>query len=138
RPGGPASRISRRRRRRRRAGAPTALGVGGGMLLFGGGLFGTWSAEQLHRWSVTYATDDANAPALPAGIKDRDAYNQAAIMARPTWQSQAWQWGLTIFTGLVGLFVPWRPVKLLLYGTALGSGLHAGYQLINGYIMLPQ
>jgi hypothetical protein len=107
------------------------------LLLFGGGLFGTWSAEQLHRWSVTYAADDANAPALPAGIRDRDAYNQAAIMARPTWQSQAWQWGLTIFTGLVGLFVPWRPVKLLLYGTALGSGLHAGYQLLNGYIMLP-
>lgn len=139
----PAPHHPRRRSRKRRARAPTSLGVGGGIALSVGALFGFWTADQLHRMSVTYATTDANAPGpgkattLPAGVNSLAQYNNAAVLARPTWQSQAWQWGTAIFAGMLGLFVPWRMLKLFLYGTSLGTGLHATYQLVNGYIMMP-
>lgn len=135
----PAPHHTRRRRgRRRRARAPTSLGVGGGAVLSVGALFGMWTADQLHRMSVTYAAGDTNAPKqLPAGVPDLATYNDVAIAARPTWQSQAWQWGTALFAGVLGLFVPWRMLKLFLYGTSLGAGLHATYQLVTGYIVLP-
>jgi len=124
------------RRRARQPNGRTKLGVGGGLVLATGGLFGFWTADQLHRMSVTYKTTDTNQPTLPAGLTLAQ-YNDAAVAARPTWQSQAWQWGTVLFTGVLGLFVPWRWAKLFLYGTSIGAGLHATYQLVTGYIILP-
>jgi hypothetical protein len=149
----------RHRRRRARAGshhrrrriygrAPTALGWGGGLSLLGGAFVGIWAANTIHRWSATYSATQAPAPALgaganpvagslPAGVPDLATYNDLAIVARPTWKSQAWQWGFSLATFVLGMAMPWRFPKLIAYGASLGSALHAGYQLVNGWIILP-
>lgn len=125
------------RRRRRRGRAPTALGFSGGLALLGGTYLGMYAANTLHRWSVTYAAGATNAPALPAGVSDLQGYNNLAVLARPTWQSQLWQWGFAVAAGFVGLAMPWRIGRLLAFGTSLGAAAHAGFQLITGYIILP-
>jgi hypothetical protein len=118
------------------------------MTLLGGAFVGLFAADMLHRWSVSYSAAQAPAPALgaganpvagslPAGVPDLATYNNLAIQARPTWRSQAWQWGFSLLTFGLGMVMPWRFAKLLSYGASIGSALHAGYQLINGWIILP-
>ena len=126
-----------RRHRRRRGRAPTALGFSGGVALLGGGYVGLFLARSIHAWAVTYAAGATNAPALPAGVPDQTTYNQLAILARPNWQSQVAQWSFSLGTFLLGMVMPWRIGKLISYGISGATALHAGGQLINGWIVLP-
>lgn len=130
---------SRRRRSSHRSRAPIAMGVGGLVTLIGGGFFGFWAADQIHRWSSTLpaGTTATSSPALPAGFASVDVYNQFAVDARPTWKSFAWQAGFAALSFVVGGVVKPTWAKLLFLGAGSGAVIHMTWQGVNHYIMIP-
>ncbi len=115
------------------------MGVGGVVTLIGGGFFGFWAADMIHRMVSTLpaGTTATSSPALPSGFASVDVYNQMAVDAKPTWKSFAWQAGLAAVSFAVGSAVKPTWAKLLFIGAGAGATIHMAWQGVNHYIMLP-
>jgi hypothetical protein len=118
--------------------APRA-GAGSLVLMAAGVGIGALGANLIHRYAMTYAAglSPAATPTRDASITTVDAYNQAALGAKPNMWSIGLQLGLAVVGLAGGVFAPWGPVKMFSYGIMAGATGHLFVQLANSYIIEP-